>query len=108
MKLYRIRRKDDGRFFASWYAAWNPRYSGKAVYTDKGTFFHKIETIAKHLDWLCADWKADPKIRWKQNPIISKRHPERLEQFEVVVNDVSLNGEKVLQAVDIVKKAKKK
>lgn len=106
MKLYRIREKQSGKFFNGWYAAWNPKYSGKAVFSVKGTFFQRIDTICKHLDWLCADWKADPEIRWKQNPIISKRHPSRLKNYEVVINDISINGEEIINANSLMKKRK--
>lgn len=105
MQVYRLRNKQTGKFFASWTAPWNPRHAGKAYWNDKGTFFRSIDTVIKHLKWTCSDWTPDPDIRWKQNPIISKYYPERLENFEIVVNDISINGEKIIQAADIIKDA---
>lgn len=109
MKLFRIRRKSDGHFFMAF-----DRYDvGVALWGPSGCFFKKIDTIAQHLEWLscdhdlpCGDKWPWPARRKKRNVVIIKRHPSRLKLYEVVINDVTINGEEIIPAHDLMKKRK--
>lgn len=94
MKVYRIRRKDTGEFWGGW------RYGNEQYWNDKGTFYRTIDNIKHHLDWLC----TDQPVPWRRNRIgwLHKK-PEkiihqRMKRYEVVINDITINGEQVIQA----------
>ena len=103
MKIYRIRRKSDGKFFT------NFSYGLYPTFTGEGAFFRKIDTIKNHLENLMWDYDWNPERiypsygEWHLNRLVqTEHHPERVNNFEVVVNDITINGEEILQAVDII------
>lgn len=106
MRLYRIRNKQTGKFFAYWVAPWSTRHAGKSCWNDRGTFFRTIDTCAKHIKWTCSDWHPDPST-YRAKPIVTKYYPKRLKNYEVVVNDVTINGEEIIQAAKLLKRRKK-
>jgi len=108
MKLYRIRRKADDKFFVNWKAVWNPKWAGVAYYSDSGVFFKRIDTVTKHLKMMCCDWEFRPcKDRlYMRELIMGKFHRSRLKNYEIVISDVSINGEEVIQAKDLMREVK--
>lgn len=105
MKLYRIRRKSDGKFFGGFLAPWAKCHRGKVHWVATGAFFKQIDTIAWHLENLTSEWNTSGRARLSMiTRQITASFPERLDQYEVVVNDVTINGEEIIQATDLVKK----
>jgi len=103
VKLYRIRRIDDGKFFAGFLAPWTERYRGTARWYAKGTFYSRIDTVVGHLESLASDWRFDSPRRYSSAlRKIVKFYPERLDLYEVVINDVTLIGENIIPAADLV------
>lgn len=104
MKLYRIRRKDTGEFFTTW----SP-YSTEPYFNTSGAFFKKIDTIADHLRLLVSDWhRHDNSLGFgallkRGNYTVKKTYKARLNRYEVVVSNVSVNGEEIIKASDILK-----
>lgn len=104
MKLYRIRRKDNGQCFLSW----RP-YSTEPYWTDTGAFFKKIDTVAKHLELLASDWFRHigslgfPSDLKRARLTIKRTYRKRLKLYEVVVSNVTVRGEEIIAAEDIVK-----
>ena len=98
MKVYRIRRKDTGLFWGGWRWTQNEEY-----WYEKGTMYRSVDTIKHHLDWLC----TDEEIPQNRNRCGYKHHKpeniiqERMKLYEVVINDITINGEKVIEAVDL-------
>lgn len=109
MKLYRIRRKDTGEFFSGLVAPWNPRHKGKVRWYVKGQFFQRIDTVEKWVQVLAGDFDfTNPHNHCTASKVIVKNVDRRkLENFEIVINDVSLHGEEVIQAIDLVKRKQK-
>lgn len=113
-KLYRIRRKSDGKFLIG-----KPRdYPKLPTATDSmwgkdGAFWKQQETIRKHLLSLCA-WRLyngygqDIVDRWdgrkfeywpSATPIkIVRYFYDRLDKYEVIVIDISVHGENKIEA----------
>lgn len=108
MRLYRIRRKIDGKFFHHLIAPWTAKYRGKSSWDNFGSLFKRIETICWHLENLSSDWDTNGCCRMSRiTRRIKKRHPEKLKLYEVVVNDVTIKGEEVISAAALMKKRKK-
>lgn len=105
MKLYRIRRKSDGKYFAGWISPWNSRYRGRAHWYDKGAFYQRVDTVKAHLEALASDWDFAGGGQFKPDKrIIRKKFPARLKLYEIVVNNVTLNDQEIIQATDLVRK----
>lgn len=113
MKLYRIRRKDDGAFLCDCCTN-NP---AKPRFNKSGVFWKRIDTIKKHLNDLCTDFvwvHPDGSMRghklgmkvptWDCKSQIVGFNPAFLQFYEVVVHDVTVESEEVIQAKDLVKK----
>lgn len=99
MNLYRIRNKNTGLFF---YAQINPKHEGQ--WGPSGIFWKKIDTAKKHIDWLMHEWVVNPDCKgpwskswWKRG----RYFHEREGVFEVVVSNVTLNGEYAISAEDL-------
>lgn len=117
MILYRIRNKQTGKFFVA-----NSKYTWIAYagqWATDGVFFKTIDTVKNHIENLSYDWECDnakwrafetkhghiPWSRsWSDYQMKISHHPERLSLFEVIVNDVTINGEKIIQATDLLNK----
>jgi hypothetical protein len=106
--LYRIRRKSDGKLFGGLAYPWHK--SGKERWTDKGTFYHEIDTISCWLKVLCGDWQEHKdSVRWgtrwsgaKLSECLDQFDRARLELYEVVVTDIEICGTKTIQATELV------
>lgn len=99
MKLYRIKRKSDGKFFTAWdIREFGPNPQAKPHFGSTGTFFKGAETIKRHLMDFCCEWepgpwkysevKADKKDVWKNGRYwnikkITERNLELLSEYEV-------------------------
>lgn len=108
MKLYRIRKKETGQFFVGWIAPWHPKHKGKVNWSVTGVFFRNIDTVIKHLEMLSSDWTY-PDRDWRHDGykgIITKHYPERLDLYQVVVNDVEVLSENILEANKLLIKEK--
>lgn len=109
MLLYRIRHKDNGKFFGGLAYPWAK--TGHEIWNDKGAFFKDIDTIENWLKVLCSDWK-NPKWKfgycnhWTAKKLVSvvdKFERTKLKNFEVIVTNVTVNSRKIIQAQDLVK-----
>ena len=105
MELYRIRRKSDGKMFTGLNYPWIEK--GHIGWSEQGVFFRNIDTIKLWLDVICSDWE-DHKEKYTQSTWTVRRlqplvnvDKTQLDLYEVVVNSVSLNGEKVIQATEL-------
>ncbi len=116
MKLYRIRNKQNGKFFIG-----NSKYIREGYFGDwtaAGVFFRRIDTVKVHIRNLLYNWDKDfvewnkyetrykrmpPSSSWSSYRVRESYHPERIQFLEVVINDVTINGEEVIAAKDIVK-----
>ena len=104
MKLYRIRRKSDGKYFGGLIAPWSSRHKGKIHWYDKGVFYQNIDTAVKWCEVLCGKWYNPTCRRWTATTVqVTNVDRKKLKLYEIVINDVSLNNENVIQAKDIVK-----
>lgn len=101
MKLYRIRRKDTGKYFTSGsYTLRNFKFG----WTATGVFYRKIDTIKQHLEKLQYTWTMEIKHHehgFGYHMKKLKKHPERMDILEVVINDVTINGEETISAKDL-------
>jgi len=105
MKLYRLKNKQTGKFLAACSQYRKPQW------TATGVFFRKIDTIRKHAEAICCDFGVKQEhhahgFTWRF--FVKSRHPERMKDLIVVINDVTLNGEEEIAATKIFKKGKKK
>lgn len=105
MKLYRIRNKNTGEFF---YSQINPAHEGQ--WGPSGCFWKKIDTAVTHIDWLMHEWalfqtKGYRGENWPPNWKKVRYVTEREGVFEVVVSDVTLNGETTIAAEDLLKES---
>lgn len=112
MKLYRIRNKQTGRFLCDCCTN-SPAF---AKFNTDGIFWRRIDTIKKHLVELCTDytWIAvDGSERghksgmlkpiWSCKTVAGEFHRDRLKLYDVIINDVTIDGEEIIQAKDLVK-----
>ena len=94
MKVYRIRRKSDGKYFAGWVAAWNKDHAGKSSWEHHGHTYRQLSTIKRHLRMLCSVWypeygkKGTPSY-YKYTIKIIKKLPTELKKYEIIVNDIT-------------------
>ena len=117
-KIYRIRRKSDGRFFTS---ASSTPYSLEGNWTNTGVFFYKAETVKRHLINLCTyrvyvGHGYDHKVS-RDKPARNLKKGDhfgiwpagtpvrqvailwgRLELYEVIVTDITINNEDKIDA----------
>lgn len=100
MLVYRIRRKDTGQFWCGWRWDQNVEY-----WNDKGTMYRTIDNVKNHLDWLCSDTKIPygSKRTMGFRKVRPKVVHQRMVRYEVVINDITINGERVVQATDFQK-----
>jgi len=104
-KMYRIRRKLDGRFLVSMVRG-SPNPAGCSWnWSPVGAFFLKQETIRKHLLELCQVRKYDIDktngSRCWNTPIIHLGTDySQLNLYEVVIMDISVIGQNTMEAVD--------
>lgn len=107
MILYRIRRKDNGKFFGGLAYPWH--HSGKEKWNDKGAFYRDIDTITMWLKILCYDWKNNIEVirttsHWSARKMAAKideYDKNKLKNYEIVVNNVTVKGTKIIQAKDL-------
>lgn len=104
MKLYRIRRKSDGKFFTGWVMS-RPNYRNTPPtpypieWGPSGAFFKLPATIKKHLKNLCSEFEyrqSASKIYWYHHLISTNE--KLLGDYEVIVSDVSVNSECVIDS----------
>lgn len=112
MRLYRIRNKQTGKYFCT-----GSQMKGNwcnYTWTSSGVFYRKIDTIKKHIQNLAWDnyWDKEAYDRdtakgrkkdWNFYYHRESHHPERMALLEVVINDVTINGEEIIQAADLIK-----
>lgn len=96
MLVYRIRNIKTGKFFAS------ASHRRRSSWTATGTFFRKIDTIKDHLENLCHDWKLE-RNNYRFTWIEGAAHPERMKDYEVVVNNFTIHGERAIPAKKFMK-----
>lgn len=111
MKLYRIRNKQTGKFFGGLAYPWIK--AGHEIWNDKGAMYRDIDTIENWLRVICSDWR-NPKWppytcrgHWtakKLLKVLDDFDHKKLKKYEVVVNNVTLRGQKIIEAKDLVKK----
>lgn len=104
MKLYRLKNKKTGKYLAACSKYRKPQW------TATGVFFRKIDTIRNHAEAICCDFGVKQEhhahgFTWRF--FVNSRHPERMKDLVVVINDVTLNGEEEIDAMKIFKKGKK-
>ena len=117
MILYRIQNKETKKFITG-IRPWD----GKIAYTASGAFFKRIDTIMQYLDYLKGEYVAredcgfpkwtafiqegskpyhyrnrsfscaDRKVCW------NRTYPARLKKFVIVINDVSIKGQRKISA----------
>lgn len=98
MKLYRIRNKSTGEFL---YWKINPRHQGH--WGPSGSFWKRIDTVKKHIDHLMHDWNIKTHSAgiisiWERGQYLKEREGV----FEVVVSDVTVNGEETIPAEKLI------
>lgn len=89
MILYSIRRKRDKKFFAGF--RW---YDGKASFCVSPVMYKQIDTIIRHLKWLCSDeiyLGFDRRGKDFQNMEPAGMIYQRLRSYEVMVYDFRLH-----------------
>ncbi len=124
MLLYRLQHKQTGEFLCS--IEW---YNGKPRWNQKGTFYRTIDTMKKHLGYLIGEAVEREKDNWpRHTKYKDSKHFEwserwdkgrygyketgfkyrlsRLKYYQIIVNDVSINGEKVIQGTEFAGKIK--
>jgi len=101
MKLYRLKNKTNGKYLAACCKYRKPQW------TATGVFFRKIDTIKKHAEHICHDWKLDFDDRHRMLACATAHHPERMDNMMVVVNDVTINGEEEIEANEIFREGKR-
>lgn len=90
MNLYRIRRKDTKEFL---YSLEGIR-TGECTWGPSGSFWKRPDTIWRNLEKLCSEYKETRNEKWGF-PWISYENFDgsKLALYEVIVNDVTVNGE---------------
>jgi hypothetical protein len=109
MILYRIRDKRSGQFFGGLAYPWIAQ--GHEIWNDKGAFYRDIDTVAAWLKIITGDWynkirKMGLKNTWSSKKIaasIGKYDRKKLDHYEIVVNTVTSNSRKIIQAKDLLK-----
>jgi len=103
VKVYRIRNKQTGLFLVHQI---NPNHHG--YWNDTGSFWKRIETARRHINDILHEWdiglSKSGLYLVAENP---KVIPEYIGVFEVVVNDITVNGEQIIPAEDIIKEEQK-
>jgi len=111
-RVFRIRRKDTGQFFAGLAYPWID--SGHPVWNDKGAFYRDISVVIAWLRVLSCDWSSIKEPANKITCVTAKKlikyidhtfDEKMLVLYEVVVNDITINGEEVIKACDFTKEA---
>lgn len=120
MLLYRLQDKQSGLFFCQIHC-----YDGKVVWNDRGSFFRTIDTMKKHLSYLVGEyverqkdgfpWNAKYKgslhykfrPRWDEGRFDYKENGfkyrlSKLRNYQVVITDVSIKGERIIQGTDFI------
>ena len=101
MLLYSIKRTDTGEKFNGW------RWDEKPYWNDIGALYRDIDTIVRHLKWLCSDekWENVTENRWgaSRKCILWNRYEPsynkaRLSLYEVLIHDVTLKGSRQISA----------
>lgn len=105
MKLYRIKRISDGKYFVSnskitleYMKRWKPNNFGSC-----GAFYKKKGTIRAHLHNLCHDWKShriNPNYSFTEEKPIGSADWSRLDLYEVETITIIDHGEKTQSAKD--------
>lgn len=105
MKLHRIKRLSDGKFFVSGSGLFDgflTMRSGRKFYagpdfTRGGAFFKLERTIQNHLRNLCCNWSSTYDKGWAyERELLSGPHWERLDLYEVDIL-VVLDSETIKQ-----------
>ena|ERR1700722_7823783 len=125
MLLYRLQDKQTKRFFCG--IRW---YDGKIVWSDSGQFFKRPDTIRHHLTYLIGEYVAREKdgfLRWAKykGSLHFKYHERwdkdrinyqskgfrfyrnRLKLYRVIIDDVSVMGQKKVNAKNFMDKQPK-
>jgi len=97
MKLYRVRRKDNQEFLAQF----NYVFLGGS-WNKSGSFFKKIDTVRKHIRDLCSTWEWVHGTKYSYIRRI-ETFKDKYSLYEIVVNDVTINGEYVIDGKDLLK-----
>lgn len=108
MKLYRIRRKSDGKFFTQFWGAPIPK---NATFGPSGTFWKQIDTAVKNAKYLCATeytyhgdtYPWGPNGMRKFSNATASFDFTLLENYEIVITDVTVNNETAVPAADYFK-----
>lgn len=100
MKLYRLKDKRTGKFLAS------GSYLTKNFmsWTSTGTYFKRIDTMKKHINNLCSQIEIQ-RDEYSQRWWFKKTgfYPDLAKYYQIIVNDVTINGEHTIEAKDILK-----
>lgn len=129
MLLYRLQNKETGKFHAGIRC-----YDGRISWTASGAFFRQIDTIVRHLEYLIGEHEARAAAgfpKWvafhhkKKKPkkslychttrnskfctqkrvvYYNKIWRSKLKKYQVVINDVTIMGERTISAEKVLKK----
>ncbi len=107
MKLYRIQRKSDKKFFSGFSPYWVHNFTkvvhrSEGKFSDAGVMYRTLKTLEKSLQWLCSkerwedvkkdgyDWPSRRTIGY--HAYTPKWDPKLLKKFDIVITDVTVNG----------------
>ena len=106
MKLYRIRRKSDGKYFKGLSYPWH--YTGHERWNESGAFYKRIDTIVAYLKCLQNEnWKKVYTERHRTALKMAKGlklDAKKLQDYEIIINHVTVNREEVIQVEDLVER----
>ena len=108
MILYRIQHRQTKKFFGG--IKW---YDTGEIWSKLGTFFRSIDSVIDHLNNLCRVERQRMPNRGKgyrvREALYDKKRVKKLKLYRVVINDVTIMGEKRIAAEKfITKKSKEK
>lgn len=101
-KLYRIRRKDTGKYFLS--GSYYPSNMRGPHWGKTGVYFQMEATIIKHLNNLCSDIRFYPAghVTYKSVIVNHGIVSGRIDLFEVEVSDATIHSTTTIDAVNII------
>jgi hypothetical protein len=120
MLLYRLQQKQTGKFLCS--IKW---YNGQPVWNDKGSLFRTMDSMKKHLGYLIGEHLAREKLgfprctqfrnskhykysekwdagRYSLITVPFKFNLSHLKYYQIVINDVTIKGEKIIQGTEFI------
>lgn len=115
MLIYRIRDKGTGLYIVN---PWKWTYAEGLIWNSTGQFWRRIDTVYKHLITLSTEWHWEknglrhypcskrwpgPHVTWDVPTVSKGFRPEWLEKYEIVIHDITVNGERIISGPDLFK-----